>query len=258
MVISLLIPAIAGCSKTKAQQIAEIDKEVKRINGLTLSKTVKSKNPEKEETIIPEEQAIIYYDTRNRIRKVIVSWELAVRNIFYFKTNGNLCYISFRNKGLNPPGGENSTSGTVYYKNQNPIKMDTIEYGPINRKVYKKNLFQEYGAYKTVQAFKKDYKVSGKLASKGKYTFTKPSKGDTTNINKNSVSIHSDPSCKSPILYALHGYESVTILEMKQWKEHTWYKVKVNYLYYGSENKKPKKVGWVFGAFIEPVEVKVK
>ncbi|GMT50322.1 MAG: hypothetical protein IEMM0008_1861 [bacterium] len=93
-------------------------------------------------------------------------------------------------------------------------------------------------------------------------------------INRNNVSIRSGPSTKSKTLYTLHYSEAITILAtgkeqtIRRWGRHKWYKV--SYLVFKDVNghkktgnideldKQVKKTGWVFGAFLEPVEVKVK
>ena len=90
---------------------------------------------------------------------------------------------------------------------------------------------------------------------KGFYTFNKPGKGDITIINNNHINFRTKPTLKNKVIQQLSVGHLVKVLSVgKQqrispWGKHYWYKVET----YVGEKK-----GWVFGAFLEPVEVKVK
>ncbi len=265
MFLGIMFVGKVGYSKTKAQAIAEIDREVKRINRLVLKKTKKSVgDPDK-----VFEEAIIYFDDKNRIRKVILLWDgldAYGESIMYFRTNGSLCYTSFADKS----DGENLHNlfcGTVYFYNKKAIKMDTQYYNTFNRKVIRRNIKNVYSynsslPHQTVEELMKALRDYKKSLFDAKFTFRVPKKGETS-INTNNVVLRKKPNTKSKVLFKLNYSEVISILSIgKQqaigrWGKHRWYKIA--YFDYDFKADKEKKIiGWVFGAFLEPVEVKVR
>ncbi len=264
MFLGIMFLNSVGYSKTKAQHIAEIDREVKRINRLVLKKMKKSVGDPDEVF----EEAMIYFDDKNRIRKVILRWDglnAYGKSIMYFRRNGSLCYTSFADKS-DGEDLDNLFCGTVYFHNRKAIKMDTQYYNTSNRKIIRKNIKTVYSynsslPYQTVKELMKALRDYKKSLFDGKYIFRMPKKGETS-INTNNVNLRKKPNTQSKVLFKLHYSDEISILSIgKQqsigrWGKHKWYKV--SYLHYSQSGKEQRIIGWVFGAFLEPVEMRVR
>ncbi len=248
-------------SKTKADTIKQIHEEVKGINRLVLKKTIHkimSRNYE-------SQKAVIYFDTKGRIRKVIYSWDVIPtvgHKTMYYKANGNLCYTGFSQ--INGAGGEGKIRlcGTIHFKDRQVIKIDTIKYVLRSKKVLRINSFPKGDAQnRTVKDLKKAFKLPDKRPSSGRYTFHIPSRGKTT-IHKKFVLIQRKPNVKHNVPYKLYYSDQVTVLAVGKkeskghWGKYKWYKI--SHLYPDHKSHKKRRVtGWVFGAFLEPVEEKL-
>ncbi|HEO65529.1 MAG TPA: SH3 domain-containing protein [Spirochaetes bacterium] len=93
----------------------------------------------------------------------------------------------------------------------------------------------------------------------GSYTFRMPKKENNTIINDNNVILRSKPTTKSKKLNYLNVGGYIYILSVGKeesigkWGKHHWYKIRYSHLETDKEI-----IGWVFGAFLEPVEEKIK
>ncbi len=245
-------------SKTKADTIKQIHEEVRGINRLIFRKVshkIKSRSYE-------SQKAVLYFDTKGRIRKVIYSWDVIPtvgHKTMYYKANGSLCYTGFSQ--INGAGGEGRIRlcGTVHFKDRQVIKIDTIKYVLYSKKVLRINSFPKGDAQnRTVKDLKKAFNLPDKTPSGGRYTFRIPSRGKTT-ISKKFVLIHRKPNVKHEVPYKLYYGDQVTILavgkeeSMGHWGKYKWYQI--SHLYPDHKSHKDRRVtGWVSGAFLEPVE----
>lgn len=158
--------------------------------------------------------------------------------------------------------------GNIIFANGRPSKINTYhmkvgynkktgeEIEKVNLNVIPVNYFD---FCLTTNNLKKNFKIGKFNLSEcdiaGYVTFKKPKVNDEAIINANNVILRRKPTTKSEIIGKINPFAIVKILsidkneKIEPWGEHHWYKVKYRHL-------KPE--GYVFGAFLEPVEVAVK
>ncbi len=210
----------------------------------------------------------IYFDKKKRIRKtscVFVGGDSYATNLEYFDKSGQLIYLAFWESIYGAGIGKYAFMGNAYFYKGRAIKIDTSLVDELVEKpISKKNVLSfnypkvkdrhTLSYHRTAKELRKDLRLSSKQSfQKGRYTFRKPKKGDKTIIISDNVFQQSKGIRKSKILDKLQAMTRVkTISVGKQesiggWGRHKWYQVKPAY---GTK-------GWVFGAFLEPVEVKI-
>ncbi len=114
---------------------------------------------------------------------------------------------------------------------------------------------QEMAEYrKTIVQYKSIKNKILKQRYTGRFSFRAPKKSDGTMINDSPVVVRAGGSIKSKVLFHLYIGDQIIVLSVGKresigkWGKYNWYKVKTA----------DGKSGWVFGAFLEPVEVKLK
>jgi len=263
---------------SRQSDLAKIRKEIDKINQLVFKKI---------KVIGDTEEWLIYVDNKNRIRKLIYSLnhpatEGGATSIEYFSTKGKLIYLAFEDTPeFYYKEDPNKFSGNAYFVKGKILKIDSL----MKNKNIKGILPPKYGTkkdqsqrdiefyYSTVTSVKKAFKlpkrfpfrkkevyiermggyVNGLIFYAGRYRFRPLKAGEQTFINAHNVILRSKPTTKSKILGKLNALDPVGILSVgKQqrigyWAKHHWYQLQAG-----------KKEGWVFGAFLEPLEVKLK
>lgn len=206
----------------------------------------------------------IYQDSHGNIRKVIFTdyqYEYDVR-IFYYDTSGILIYAVF-----DLGGGEDSWNGYQYSDKSGVVlsniqHIDNMEFReePLIKDIYK------YGGqvlnigtwdldkFRSVDKFKSYYKIGGFPAGCSKVTFTYEVDSGKTIINRNNVVIRAAEGSNSSIAKVVNAGRDITIISqgkkeyLSPWGDFFWYKIKYERFFTNDQ------IGYVFGAFIEPIE----
>ena len=243
---------------------------VSHVNGLLLEKTTLCPNA----TVDPKagfpcyknssDISYIYKDGEGRVRKFIIMVnhpETSGYTVHYFHRNGNLVYSYLYNRSYLSPhfygyrymyGGSQLFCDMDTYNEELDV-WERITYEDGNILSTNSNSFDKIVSADSVMPFcKLYYKEISDIFSAGridKVRFRLPEKGDKTIINATRVNIRESDNLKSnAVLTPLFG-EIVKIIEkgseeyIKPYGKNHWYKVAVG------EN-----VGYIFGAFLEPVE----
>ncbi len=286
--VSLTLIQSEVFSKTIKQQMAEIDKEVNRINKLTFEKfevnTALSLFPVQQNhgDVWINYLVRFYRDKKTRkIRKISYSegYPLAEESrydlIEYFNEKEKLILVLFNDDRSDQDGTR--SFGRIYFSHGRPIKKLSQKIGSSGTKKGKlirkgflpktyfrtppdaktslmkriKEIINKVSNKKMIPVYQTILKNIRKSQFKGSYTFRMPKQFNTSVINDNNVILRSRPSTKSKVLRKLNVFNRIEILSVgKQerigrWGKYHWYQVKMG-----------EKKGWVFGAFLEPVEGK--
>ena len=227
-------------SASREKNVKQIKEEVKRINSLTLTRVNTKGESALGKKII---DVAVYLDSKNRIRKLVRNepWGPFLMNkIEYFTVSGEICYLIFLSTG-------DETGyyfyGNAYFKNGRSIKVSSIESSDNSKTVYNKlpGFFD-----KDTSEVKRNFNLTNVISSK--YRFRKPVKGDKAILTNNNVILRSGPTTKSKIVKRLSAFDVVKIISkgkiqnINPWGSYSWYSIDG---------------GWVFGAFLEPVGVKL-
>jgi hypothetical protein len=193
------------------------------------------------------------------VRKYIITGGVPEKQFYimqYYNTSGDLIFYRAFMANL-----EYIWSGYGYINNMSFIKINSISGEAPSKDETGKN--RKYGEmppeyFQKLKIFhlktnEIPINIKKPIYIINKCRFVKPKKNENTIINANNVIIRSKPSRKSHAIGKLRIASRIKILEFfnKQeitpWGEFYWYKIS----FYN-------KIGYIFGAFIEPVEVEVK
>ncbi len=238
-----------GWSITKKE--SDIDREVHKIN------TIKYERLELYyEVGLTHKKAVLYRDTNKTIRRIdyidYQDWYyLAVRQ--YYNKDGQIILLIcnspariYFSKGK--PIGESAqkqANTTVWYRSIKDYRKETLSELRLG-----KDFEEDHGRR---YLYRVNYKKLYDNEFKGTYQFVKPGKSNETILN-NSTRLRSRANVYSTAIQKLKVFDRVKILSVGQqerigpWGKHHWYQVRT----VGG------KKGWVFGAFLEPVEEKLK
>ncbi|MCP4134767.1 MAG: hypothetical protein GY754_27580 [bacterium] len=255
--------------ETTTEQLAAIRKEIKKINGLFLKVRIVDNASDND---CYENIAKIYYDPRQRIRKVISNYEYtcakpAVGKLTeYFDASGNCIFLYFLQHDPS-----NIARGNTYYYQNRVIRNDSHVYipGSENKKPFTLPRYKslesdpdleglELRYHENTSLVQDHYKTEG-VSYKGKYTFCSADRDSISVINSNRVSFRSGPTSKSERLCFLAAYADIKIIkigiqeDLAPWGRYPWYQIKLRSSLdpCGGEEEK---TGWVFGAFVAPFE----
>lgn len=211
----------------------------------------------------------IYLDHNHNIRKLIYyssSEDHFNRLICYYDINGNLLFMILKISEVSTV----DIYGSMHYLDSEIIKIDIIktEYKdgmPLPQtKIGLHNLNNEVGSF-NMDDFTNTKSLSDFLnldIQKLDFTnafifqFSAAEKNKYTTVNTNSLNVRQDTSVKSQIQGSLNAGDTAYILDMinlplEDKSLNYWYKIR-----YDTENG--NKEGYVFGAFLEPVEKIIK
>ncbi len=232
----------------KNQKIARIDQEVKKINVQMLKKYYrKDIQKDSDGNDYAVKTTSVYGNKKNQLRKVILvsqSEERDWRSIFYYNLRGRIILEIFHTWDM---GGSDSR-GRVYYSNKKMLKKRLNK----KRNWSLKEQFEKLGPIQL-----------SKLKFLGNFTFKTPKKNNRVYVNHNNVVLRSGSSVRTKklsLLYALQGSLKILAVGKKEtikgFGTHHWYQVDYSGYQTLDQNIKGRS-GWVFGAFLEPVEHEV-
>lgn len=259
-------PACVQDSSKKAEIIVKTKAIVEEINHLKLLKTRYDLTPYYSD---------VYADEEGQIRKVIMYGGYPEGNfltIEYFDEGGNICHLIFCHHDACERGDycPRNTSmyqnnGNTYFSDEKVIALESKYWcGDDMVLISRDDIMLEESEYlcdgyhKNTQRLKgliverkKDTSINLRIKKSTKlFSFSEDSLkiNDDVVINTNDVIIREGPGLKSGKKYKLHSGSSVKIIEIgkpetiEKFGTHKWYKI-----------ERRSDVGWIFGAFIEPV-----
>ncbi|MBP9023650.1 MAG: hypothetical protein KBH06_10660 [Spirochaetes bacterium] len=208
---------------------------------------------------------VFYVDKNNQLRKFIENSQFAeggTHIIEYFNKDGSLCCIFYEVSFLS----EFNSYGAVSIMNKRITKINSY-YEDLSKSGKNKvllNVIPSDGRikiHKSVNDLKKHYFIKNinfsEISSFGRYAFRKPIAADETYINAYSVIIRDKPNRNSNELYRCNPLQKLIVLgvdreeRIEPYGLFNWYEVRLL--------RTPDRVieGFVFGAFLETVEIKV-
>jgi hypothetical protein len=221
----------------------------------------------------------LYFDSEGYLKKYI-SWfdypESHSTTIAYYNESGELMYIIFSNdqpEGYSYQGIAYKMVTGEYFGEYFDINNDSIEFkykvrfddmanfenstvqGSSNNYpsiICDWNLLAQYTSVDDLETFLKIDKLKPPPNCK-KVQFVKPSKGQETFTNSLDINVRDLANTSSKVITKIDCGDKVKILEILPEENivnignHHWYKI----AYYN-------KVGYIFGAFLEPVEIEIK
>lgn len=279
--IALMALSIIFCDSLYAQEppddllMTQCINEVDRINNLVLSKgyLIYRDDVHHIEPAISTEYedygwtpACVYYDSVGRIRKYVDVNEMADGggghvNIMYFDEAGLLCYNLYSDVDQGQ-----MLHGKMHVRNLTILQFEGSAYSmDYNNAEWRDFLYldkslplkiNEYEfAIGNVDDLKKWLKIENVSIPHGcsKVKFTAPRSGDTAVVSGDGVLVREEPSTTSKIVAknSIGGFVSVLCVmhaeTLGKFGTYNWYKVQQDW-YEG------KQTGYIFGAFLEPVE----
>ncbi len=252
-------------------RIANIHKEIQAINKLHFKKVMLILNLIDYIDCTPIIN--IYYDPSDRIRKVIIYGVVVggvqktiQKDIFYFNSKEQLIYhVHYYGDVINekPEYLELGAAGHAYFHRKKRIAMD----GSVHPMLYTNKEIDKMLYYRTAKQVIKDQEegamynvdvIDEKKVYKDEFTFRSPKKGDQTTTHFHDVVLRTGPSTKSRKILLLPALQTVKVIAVGKKERigylgsHRWYKIEYQ------ADRKNKKVGWVFGALLSPVEKKIR
>ncbi len=237
-------------SRSITKKVSDTDEEVHKINTINYERLELSY-----QVGLTHKKAVLYRDNNKTIRKIdyieYQDWYyLAVRQ--YYGKNGQIIFLICNSPAriyfskAKPIGklAQKQANTTVWYRSTKDYRKQTLSELRAGKKYEEDNGRR----YLYIENYKKLYDNE----FKGTYRFVKPGKSNQTILN-NSTSLRSRANVYSTAIQKLKVFERVKILSVgKQesidpWGKDHWYQVKAG-----------QKMGWVFGAFLEPVEKKIR
>ncbi len=251
--------------------------EKEHINNMVLSKVweqdtggetrnrLTSQNPK-----LMDGETCYYFDSNDNLRKYISTWEYPESGfsiIGYYNTKGELMYVLFN---MSQPEGY-SCQGLAYKTysdefgdsitfNYNLQYVYSADYKNLHTQGYSNKYPSTIGEwnlsnYTHVDSLKLYSKIDvlQALPDSKKVKFFKPSKNQISFINGHEVNLKEQSNTSSKVIRTMNIGEKVTISNVLQEDlienigHYNWYKVKNNHT-----------IGFVFGAFLEPVEKEVE
>lgn len=268
MVVVLLKPL---CSREIESIIENCKKEVEEINSLTFERTI-IKYPTVSQADdakfpcyrnIDENMSYVYKDDEGRIRKFLTMLnhvEFSGYNVHYFDTTGEVVYSYIYYQTYMSPhfyGYRYMSEGKQIFCDMDVYDEDKDTWERVNYSNRETLLtycssFDHILHADSVAPFCKSLYFKDDFLSENiteQVRFTAPEKGTKTIINNREAYILEKDKMNSEIILKPLFGEIVEILEkgkekrIKPFGKHNWYKVSVN-----------DKQGYIFGAFLEPVE----
>jgi hypothetical protein len=258
-----------------SQNIGIEEKET--VNSLILTKAW-SKNTPTGGVLLPTDpqyedgSTCCYFDENDNLRKFVQRIDYSdssLETIAYYSEEGELMYISFSDyqpEGLSYQG--------VAYKTARDEWSDTIEFRYKVQYSMLPDLFENYsiqGISNQYPAISRECNVLALYtnmenlaaylhietlqppAKCKKVQFVKPSKNQITYINNDNVNLREGAKTSSKVILTMRSGVQVKILEVLQEETmrnvgtYNWYKIEVH-----------QTTGYVFGAYLEPVDKEVK
>ncbi len=269
LLIGLLIISVNNVSLAgQSSRIANIHKEIKAINKLHFKKVMLILN------IIDYTPTLnIYYDPSDRIRKVIIhgiglggEQTSIQKDIYYFNPKEQLIYHVHYYGFLiskKPEYLELGAAGHAYFHRRKRIAMN----GNVHPMLYTNKEIDKMLYYTTAKDMIKDQKegaiynvdvIDEKKVYKDKFTFRPPKTGDQCTTHFHDVILRKDPGTQSRKIILLPALQTVKVIAVGKKERigylgsHRWYKIQYQV------DRENKKVGWVFGALLSPVERKIQ
>ena len=206
----------------------------------------------------------IYQDSHGNIRKVIFTdyqygYDVC---IFYYDTSGVLIYavLGLEAEEESWNGYQYSDKSGVVLFNIKHIDNSGFRETPLIKDIYKySGQVLNIGAwnldrFRSVDKFKSYYKIGNFPAGCSKVTFTYEVDSGKTVIKENNASIRTAEGLNSSITKKLNAGRDITIISkgkkeyLSPWGDFFWYKIKYERFFINDQ------IGYVFGAFLEPVE----
>jgi len=215
-----------------------------------------------------EGETYYYFDEEMNLRKFIL-WNEYPESlgviIAYYSKNKELMYIIFNNfqpEGYSYSGIAQKThcgSDTIDFRYQLQYSNmadfeNSIVSGNSNRYPVITSDWDILSKYSHVDSLKAFMQIEMLQPPHGckKVVFSKPSKHQTTFTNSNNVNIRERANTSSKVITSLHIGRKLEILDVlheetvKNLGNYNWYKIKVNQI-----------EGYIFGAFLEPIEKEI-
>jgi hypothetical protein len=212
----------------------------------------------------------LYYDTAGRIRKIVshkCDGGCKSGDISYFDADGylrfNLFYDYDQGEGINREiyMKKNKlllSKGETYDDNNgNPIALSFfIKKGKISKEI--KGI--PFGHTAHLDSLKKQYNNNLEMPKNCfQVVFSLPEIGSSTFINAINTEVRTSANFKSQVIDTLKMGQDVRIIEstkdenVREIGTYPWYKIE-----YTTDFGNTLKTGYVFGAFLEPVEIEIK
>ncbi len=259
-------PSYTKATNEKAESIEKIKAVVEEINHLKLRKTRYELTPYYLDT---------YSDEQGKIRKAIMYGGYPESNLLtieYFNEEGNICHLIFENGDAEERGNHCSENtymyhhcGNTYFANGKMIFLESKYWCGDGILVSTNTIMLEESKYfndgyhintqrimKLLAEREKDTSVNLEIMKSEKlYYFSEDNLqiNDYVVINTNDVIVREGPDFKSDKKEKYDTGMYVKIIDtgnpetIEKYGTHKWYKIEDS----------GYRVGWIFGAFIEPV-----
>ncbi len=238
-------------SRPVTKQMVDTDKEVNKINRITYERLELYY-----QVGLTHKKIVLFRDKGKKIRKIDYTsyqnwYYLSTRHYFskdektIFLICNSPARIYFSNAKPVGKSGQKQANDTVWFRSVQEFRKRTLEELRLG-----KDFEEDHGIR---YLYKMNYeKLNGKQFE-GTYHFSRPKRSNQTIINKSTM-LYNRANVESRVIQKLRIFDRVKILSIREkqkigrWGKHSWYQIKT----IGGTK------GWVFGAFLEPVEAKIK